>query len=405
MSRTLVIVGGGFAGFWAAMAARRMGGTVVDVRMVSPAPDLQIRPRLYESDPETLSVDLAPLLAKTDVEFVRGEALGLDVAGRRLRIDSGELAYDRLVVATGSRMRRPPVPGGAEAFSIDTQTEAIAFDLRLAEIAKTNDTPSIAVVGAGFTGIELALELRDRIARHGDRRQAERLRVVLIDRAPVVGRALGPGPRPVIESALADARVELLLGATVTGLGSDRVVLADGTRLDVDAVVLTTGLAASEFTAHVPGPRDQLNRIVVDRFLRAREASDIFVAGDAAAADGGDGHRVLQSCQHALQLGRFAGENAARDVQRLPLVSYVQPPYITCLDLGRSGAVLTRGWNRSVEKVGAEAKDLKRRINTQVIYPPEDATREELLALSRLDPAEQKPSSVRTSRRLATARG
>jgi hypothetical protein len=118
-------------------------------------------------------------------------------------------------------------------------------------------------------------------------------------------------------------------------------------------------------------------------------ARDIFVAGDAAAADG-HGQMVLQSCQHALQLGRYAGENAARDLIGLPTIPYLQPPYITCLDLGRSGAVFTRGWERKVELTGAEAKAVKRRINTGVIYPPHDATREELLALSNLDLALQR---------------
>jgi len=72
----------------------------------------------------------------------------------------------------------------------------------------------------------------------------------------------------------------------------------------------------------------------------------------------------LQSCQHALQLGGFAGKNSARDLIGLPTIPYVQPPYVTCLDLGRSGAVFTRGWQRTVELTGAEAKAVKRRISS-----------------------------------------
>jgi NADH dehydrogenase len=153
-------------------------------------------------------------------------------------------------------------------------------------------------------------------------------------------------------------------------------------------------MVAAGFARNVPGERDELGRVAVDRSLRAPAAPGVFVAGDAAAADGGDGHVVLQSCQHALQLGRFAGENAARDLIGLPTVPYEQPPYITCLDLGRSGAVFTRGWERTVELTGAEAKARKRRINTEVIYPPRDATREELLTLSSLDLARQRRTQV-----------
>jgi NADH:ubiquinone reductase (H+-translocating) len=384
----ILIVGGGFAGFWAAVAARRVSGPQAEVTLISPEPVLEIRPRLYEARPETLAVPLLPLLRKVDVGFVRGEAISLDTAAKAVTLAAGDrLAYDRLVVATGSRMRRPPVPGAAAAFSVDTQAEAIAFDRCLREIAGNVAAPTIAVVGAGFTGIELALELRDRLLAHGASAAAERARIVLIDRAETVGPELGPGPRSEIETALAAAGIELHLGAAVQALDADRVSFADSSDLAADAVVLATGMAASPFAAQVPGARDVLGRVVVDTALRV--APEIFVAGDAAAADTGDGHRTLQSCQHAGQLGRVAGENAARDLLGLPALPYTQLRYVSCLDLGRSGAVITQGWERRVEKTGDEGKAVKRRINTQVIYPPADGTAEALLAYSSTDLAER----------------
>jgi len=385
MPGKILIIGGGFAGFWAAVAARRVAGPRAGVTLVSPEPVLEMRPRLYEARPETLAVDLLPLLRKVDVSFVRGEATRLDTAAKTVTLATGDrLAYDRLVVATGSRMRRPPVPGAEAAFSVDTQAEAMAFDRRLGEITRDVAEPTIAVVGAGFTGIELVLELRDRLLAHGAD-GAERLRIVLIDRAETIGPELGPGPRPEIEAALAAAGVELRLGAAVRGLAADHVSFADGSVLAADGVVLATGMAASPFAAQVPGTRDQLGRVVVDTALRAPAAPDVFATGDSAAADTGDGHRTLQSCQHAGQLGRVAGENAARDLLGLPTVPYTQLRYVTCLDLGRSGAVITQGWDRRVEKTGAEGKAVKRLINTQVIYPPADGTAQALLAASSID--------------------
>jgi NADH dehydrogenase len=231
---------------------------------------------------------------------------------------------------------------------------------------------------------------------HGAAGAAERLRIVLIDRAATVGPELGPGPRPEIEAALEAAGVELRLGATVRALAADRVVFADDSVLfaddsvlAADAVVLATGMAAAPFAGEVPGARDGLGRVIVDPALRAPAAPEVFVAGDAAAADTGDGHRALQSCQHAGQLGRVAGENAARDLVGLPLVPYTQLRYVTCLDLGRSGAVVAQGWERRVENTGAAGKAVKRLINTQVIYPPADGTAEALLASSSIDLAER----------------
>lgn len=380
----IVVVGAGFAGFWASVAARRVGKDALDVILVSREPKLQMRPRLYERDPTSLQLAIAPLLRRVAVRFVAGEAVGLDVGSDVLCLGDGRrLGYSRLVVATGSVMRRPPVPGTDRAFSIDTVAEAVAFDAHLADVVRTGRAPRIAVVGAGFTGLELALELRDRIRAHGTDEQAEGAQIVLLERATVAGPELGPGPRPQIEAALGAARVDVRLGATVTALDRDQVTLAGGNRVTVDAVVLTTGLGAAPFAKLVPGAHDELGRVSVGRTLRVPVAPHIFVAGDAAATLADYAHPVIQSCQHALELGRFAGENAARDLLGLPLVWNVQPPYMTCLDLGRSGAVYTVGWDREVVFTGREAKRRKRHINTEVIYPPTEASAEELLALSR----------------------
>jgi NADH dehydrogenase len=284
------------------------------------------------------------------------------------------------VVATGSVMRRPPVAGASEAYSIDTVRDAVELDHRLMEISRRQQA-TIAIVGAGFTGIELALEMRDRLAWYKPDR-AQTARVVLLDRSSVVGPELGPGPRPFIISALEQASVETRLEQRITALGRDWVLFESGERLQADAVVVCTGLVAAPFTASVPGPKDALGRILVDKTLRS-PLEGIFAAGDACAADAGDGHVTLLSCQHALQLGRFAGENAARSLTGLPLLRYQQPDYVTCLDLGRSGAVFTRGWNRAVGTAGAEAKALKREINTIRIYPP-TGSRDSLLDASQI---------------------
>ena len=347
----IVIVGGGFAGFWSAAAARRVGGGDVAITLVSASDSLVIRPRLYEAHPETLAVELDPLLGALDVMLVVDSALSIDFHAQTVDLRERQpLRFDRLVVAAGSVMARPSIDGASSAFSIDTQQEAIRFDHRLAEIAAdaTGDRRAcIAIIGAGFTGIELALEMADRLAAHatpGERAESEQRRsprVVLIDRAGVIGADLGAGPRAAITEALDAAGVERFVDASVVAIRADRVTLVDGTVIVADAVVLTTGLVAAPLVASVPGDRDNTGRIMVDRYLRAPSASNVFVAGDAASADVGDGNQTLMSCQHAMRLGRFAGENAARDLLGLPLVAYEQLRYVTCLDLGRSGAVFT----------------------------------------------------------------
>jgi NADH:ubiquinone reductase (H+-translocating) len=390
MTRSILIPGAGFAGFWAAMAARRVAGDEVDVTMISPAPILQMRPRLYEANPETLCLDISDQLETVGVRFVQGLVDRLDAGSQEVALKSGEtISYDRLVLATGSQMRRPAIPGAGDAWSIDTVEEAASFDDRLKQIADHQAATTFAVVGAGFTGIELALELRGRLEGHGHDSKSFPVRILLVDQASEVGPKLGQQPRPVIQAALADANIELQLGVAIEEMSALHVSLSGGEKIDADAVILSTGLVAAPLASQVPGHKDGQGRVLVDEFLRAPSASEIFVAGDGGAADTGNGRMTLMSCQHALQTGRFAGENAARDLLEMPLVPYAQPRYVTCLDLGASGAVFTNGWDREVMLTGAEAKARKQMINQAIIYPPSDATAAELLAMSSVSPEKQ----------------
>jgi NADH dehydrogenase len=381
MAPKIVVLGGGFAGLNAALAAVRSSRGACEVTLVSRDPWLTVRPRLYESEPEQLRVELTEPLSAVGAEFVAGTAARIEA--RSLVLASGaRVPFDRLVIATGSVMRHPDLRGAADAYSIDDLDGAIAFDRRL-QALKGRSAIRIVIVGAGFTGIELALEMRDRIAAHAGITAGEEAEILLIDRGPVVGAGLGPGPRPAIEAALGEAGVELALSAQLKAVADDRLVFRGGRTIEADAVVLCTGLRAAPFVGQLPGEKDAAGRVICGPHLEVPAMPDVFVAGDAACAAPEPGRQTLMSCQHALVLGRYAGENAARAALGQPLVPYRQPRYVTCLALGRSGAVFCEGWDRTPKSEGAEAKAIKTRINTQAIYPPAGG-REELLAWSRL---------------------
>lgn len=375
---SIVVVGGGFAGFNAAAAAVRAGGGRVDVTLVARDRWMCIRPRLYERDPATLRTDIATPLATIGVHLIEAEALGID--GGRLALASGsQLPFDRLIAATGSVMKRPEIIGVDNASSIDDWQSAMAFDARLSVAAARPRPPKIVIIGAGFTGLELALEMRDRIAAHATAAHADAAEICLIDIAQHVGAELGAGPRPHIIAALAAARIGVYLGRRPVAISADRILLETGESIDCDLAVVCTGLVAAPFVSTLAGIKDAAGRCRVDQHLRA--ASNIFVAGDAACASPEPGRETLMSCQHALRLGRTAGENAARDILGEPLLAYAQPRYVTCLDLGRSGAVFSQGWDRIPHATGTEAKAIKTEINTRRIYPA-TGSRADILAAS-----------------------
>lgn len=377
--RTILVIGGGFAGMFAAVVAAdeiRSGGGGARVVLISDSDHITIRPRLYEKRPETLRAPLRPVFDATGVEFIAGSVSTIDTGAKSVSLEDGvTFAYDRLILATGSAMPPLPVAGVAEhSFNIDSYAGAIELDRHLQAVAKTpaaRGHGTYVIVGGGMTGIELAAEMRNRIAEHSDAQTAAAAQVILVEMADQIGPDLGANPRPVINTALDAAGVERRLGCRVAGFDAGGVTLADGSRIDAATVVVTVGLRASALTLQIPGRRDALGRLQVDDDLKVTGFDDVYATGDVASAKADDaGNLALMSCQHARTMGKYAGLNAAHDLLGIAPRPYRQPNYTTCLDLGNFGAVFTMGWDRQVQTSGAEAKKRKIMINTELIYPP-----------------------------------
>ncbi|MDE5465880.1 NAD(P)/FAD-dependent oxidoreductase [Bradyrhizobium sp. CSS354] len=393
----LVIIGAGFAGMYAALSAARLrdirGASPQDLQiaLVSPEPTLVVRPRLYESKPETLTAPLLDVLEAIDVHYIQGSAETINTEARTVQITPAKgprktLSYDRLVVTTGSRVFRPNIPGLAEhGFSVDSLDDAVALDKHLHGLAKrpaVNGRDTVVVAGGGFTGIEAATEMPARLREILG--TDARTRVVIVERNTAIAPDMGAGPRPVIEEALRNVGVETRLGAGVAALDAAGVTLSSGEHIETETVIWAAGIRAAPLTTQIPAERDNFGRLLVDRCLQVPGVQGVFAAGDAArAACDDEGNYALMSCQHATRMGAFAGNNAAAELLGVPTRPYHQKAYVTCLDLGEAGALFTRGWERKVELVGDVAKKTKREINTVWIYPPKA---ERALALASADP-------------------
>ncbi|MEX3686605.1 NAD(P)/FAD-dependent oxidoreductase [Paraburkholderia sp. BR14263] len=391
MSKRILVIGAGFAGMWSALSAARLldqqGRTDVEITLVAPDPHLHVRPRLYEEGPANFRAPLTEIFDATGVKFIHGTVERVHVERRAVDLTdvdgrSSTLGYDRLVLATGSRLFRPSIPGLADhTFSVDQTDEAVELQAHIRSLASQPDTPArntVVVAGGGFTGIETAAEMPARLrAALGEQ---VNVKVIIVERNDAIGPDLGAGPRPVIEEALGSLGVTSKLGSGVASVDAGGVTTTDGQRIESHTVIWTAGLRASALTAQIPGRLDALGRLYVDRNLAVEGVPGVYATGDVArAATDHEGNHTMMSCQHAMNLGRSAGHNVAADLLGLALIPYSQPKYVTCLDLGPWGAVYTEGWEREVKLQGAEAKKLKHQINSEWIYPPR-ADREQALA-------------------------
>ncbi|OHV05528.1 NAD(P)/FAD-dependent oxidoreductase [Mycobacterium talmoniae] len=281
-SDTFVIVGGGLAG---AKAAEALRGNNFDGRVVLIADERRLpyeRPPLskeYLAGKKTLSdftVESADWYRDHDVDLRLGvRAVALDPATRTVGLsDDTTVSYDKLLLATGSRSRRPPIPGSdaAGVHYLRTFDDAEALDSALTQGA------SLAVVGAGWIGLEVAASARQR-----------GVQVSVVEMAPVpLQAALGTELGEVFAKLHREHDVDLRLGASVAeistaGGAATGLQLGDGSRISADAVLVAVGAQPNIELADAAGLRLGDGGVLVDASLRSSDP-DIYAVGDIAAA-------------------------------------------------------------------------------------------------------------------------
>jgi 3-phenylpropionate/trans-cinnamate dioxygenase ferredoxin reductase component len=278
MSGTFVIVGASLAGGGAAATLRQEGfdGRVILIG-AEPRPPYE-RPPLSkeylrgELSFESALVQPSGFYDENGIESRFGvRATRVDAAVKVVELEGGErVAYDKLLVTTGSRNRRIPVPGLDLDGVYDLRTVADSDRIR-AEIAPGRKA---VVVGMGFIGSEVAASLRQ-----------SGVDVTVVDRNEVpLRRVLGEEVGRVIEGIHRDHGTSMIFEDRVTafeGAGRvERVTTARGRRIECDFVVV--GLGSEPVTDLLAGTGAGIdNGVVVDEYLRT-DVEGIYAAGDVA---------------------------------------------------------------------------------------------------------------------------
>ena len=222
MARILVL-GAGFAGLWAAVGAVRKLDEIgarhgaVEILVIDRNPYHNIRVRNYEVDLGDVAIPLSEVLDPIGVKHLTARVETIDIAKQQVVVATlrgrETLGYDRLVLALGSELARPNIPSLARnSFDVDTYSAALRLNAHVSALG--TNPPSlgrgtVVVVGAGFTGIEVATEMPTKLRRA---LPDDEHRVVLVDPNPVVGVTIGDHARPVICDALSTLGIETRLG-------------------------------------------------------------------------------------------------------------------------------------------------------------------------------------------------
>lgn len=363
--RSVVIVGGGFAGTSTARSLARQLPADVDLTLISEESYTTFSPMLPEAVgasifPEQVVAPLRELLQPdARSHFIMGRVTHVDVAARRLRCDTlggeRELAYDHLVLAFGNRARLDLLPGMAEhALPLKTVGDALEIRntvlRRLARIELETD-PALrcalghfVVIGGGFSGVEVAGELVDYLAniRHFyPGVAAGELKVTVLHQGE---RLLPELPAALGASALKSLRrrgVHVRLGTGAARVLAHGAELGDGTLLASHTVVGTIGMQANALVASMGLATDR-GRIVVGPDLAVPGHAGIWALGDCAAVPNAhDGKHAPATAQFAIREGCLLATNLPRALRGQATMKFRHKPLGSMASIGHMKGVAT----------------------------------------------------------------
>ncbi|MFN9871989.1 MAG: NAD(P)/FAD-dependent oxidoreductase [Cyanobacteriota bacterium] len=352
-SGSVVIVGGGFAGLYTALALASRPSPP-PILLIEPGERFVFLPLLYELlSGELHPWEIAPrydtLLAGRGVAWLQDRVERIDTSTRTLLTRRGRsLAYGRLVLATGAGENRFGVPG-ADTHALGFRSLADVDRLRqLVEKLRQEPRPlqRLVVVGAGPTGVELACKLADLLAGAAG--------VELIEQGPTLlpgGRAFS---REQAQRALQRRDVRVRTGTRVLAVDTDGVKLgrpgstaqAALERLNAAGVVWTAGLSFHAPTILPEPARDPVGRLLCDASLALPGDGGVFVAGDlarpSAPAGADEPPAVLPAnAQVAFQQAPLLADNLLRSLAGEPLAPFRWQDLGEMMSLGRGDACVT----------------------------------------------------------------
>ena len=350
MSQSICILGGGFGGLYTALALSKLNWEAgqPDIVLVDQRDRFIFAPLLYELVSEELQTwEIAPpyeeLLANTGVRFHQSGVEQIDIAAQQVALtDDTRLSYDRIVLALGGETPMDMAPGVAE-HAIPFRSLEDAYRLKdrlrqLEEALKNGETEKVrvAVVGGGYSGVEIACKVAERLGDRG------RVRIVELS-----DKILASSPdfnRKAAQKALSDKDVWIDYETKVTEITADTISLSYKDKTDtlpVDIVMWTVGNKVSPALDALDLPRSGREQFTISPTLQVTDHPEIFALGDLADGVDGDGKVVPTTAQSALQQADYAAWNIWASLTGRPLLPFCYQHLGEMMTLGSDNATLT----------------------------------------------------------------
>ena len=280
----------------------------------------------------------AELLANTGIVFHQGSVTDIDIEAKQVTLnDDLKIDYDKLVLSTGGTTPVDIVPGAKE-FALPFRTLDHAYrlqeKLRLLEESDL-DRILVAVVGGGYSGVELACKIADRLGERG--------RIRIIDRGDKILSDSLQFNRETAIKALEENQIWQDLETEVERVEADSITLIYKGQTDtipVELVLWTVGYQVSELIQQLPLEQSDRGLLEIEPTLLVKGRDDIFALGDAAKSYDNDGNPLPATAQVAYQQSDYCAWNIWASVTNRPLLSFRYQPLGEIMTLGTDNATI-----------------------------------------------------------------
>lgn len=360
----IVVLGGGFAGLEAirGLETRLRHQPDVEILLVSDRNYLLFTPLLPQVasslvEPRHIIQPIRDIRGARRFRFRRDRVTGIDLASRRVLMTEGTVTYDRLIVALGGVTPTFGVPGVEQwALGYKWLDDAVGLRDHLIDLvehadhepdaARRRELLTVAVVGGGYTGVELIAELQDFFHSYvvpkyrGIGRSDYRL--LLIEGGEQILRGVHPALATRARRKLDREGIEVRTGTRVSAVGQGTVEINGRDRMPVALTIWAAGVCGHPVLEALPVSRDPLGRLLVDSFLRLPGYEHVFGAGDAIAV-AGNRAASIPIIPAALAHGRLAADNVLASLEGRPLRAIEFEPRGMLVSLGEHDAVVEIG--------------------------------------------------------------
>lgn len=345
----ILILGGGFGGIRTALDLGKKVGKEHTVTLIDKNDFHLFLPSLYEVASArgveqedmykvelkgTVSVPYGDIFHKKHANFVQAKVTHIDTRNQEVHIGSGKvLNYDYLVLAFGSETATLGIPGVREyAHQFKSINDGLFIHTQIHNIYKEaaegrKELPiKFLIVGAGFTGIELAAELAccgEKIRKICNIEKGC-THIALFEATPQILPMVSEKERNIIRKRLKKLDVSIYTNSPVESIISNKIKLENGNSIYGDIIVWTAGIKASSFISNIVGLHtDGRGRVLVNQYLQSKDHPNIFTIGDNAGfIDPATEKNIPALAYVAIDQGSIAAKNIMRHIDNRELKPY-----------------------------------------------------------------------------------